>query len=230
MSRHVVRSISLVRQGPLVELQLDQGERIRIHQRRVAAQGLRVGSGLTEAQLAALGRDAEVDRCEQRALRLLTVRARSAAELGDRLRGWGLDRAEAGSVVDRLERLGLVDDVALAQRTAARPERPGGTATCEWPAISTVCRWRRGFARPASTTTRSPTSSGARRVAEQRFGPPPYDAEVKRRAAGLLARRGFDEETVMGRLSAPPTGSEKRAVCGAMQAGSPSADCNADCG
>ena len=114
MSRHVVRSISLVRQGPLVELQLDQGERIRIHQRRVAAQGLRVGSGLTEAQLAALGRDAEVDRCEQRALRLLTVRARSAAELGDRLRGWGLDRAEAGSVVDRLERLGLVDDVALA--------------------------------------------------------------------------------------------------------------------
>jgi len=42
----------------------------------------------------------------------------------------------------------------------------------------------------------------ARRVAEQRFGPPPYDAEVKRRAAGLLARRGFDEETVMEAVGA----------------------------
>ncbi len=201
MSRHVVRSISLVRQGPLVELQLDQGERIRIHQRRVAAQGLRVGSGLTEAQLAALGRDAEVDRCEQRALRLLTVRARSAAELGDRLRGWGLDRAEAGSVVDRLERLGLVDDVALAQRTAARLDDRGHghlRVARDLDRLSVAA----GLREPAVHDHAVSDLERARRVAEQRFGPPPYDAEVKRRAAGLLARRGFDEETVMEAVGA----------------------------
>ena len=36
---------------------------------------------------------------------------------------------------------------------------------------------------------------------ERRFdGPPPYDAATTRRAAGLLARRGFSEDAIAGLL------------------------------
>ena len=83
-------SLSPVRGGPLVELRLEGGDRLRVHQRR--ATGLAAGGLLNPVQLDELRRAVHVDRCEQRALRLLAVRARSAAELHRRLTVWGLGR------------------------------------------------------------------------------------------------------------------------------------------
>jgi hypothetical protein len=36
---------------------------------------------------------------------------------------------------------------------------------------------------------------------ERRFGPGPYDTATRRRAASLLARRGFDEDVIRPLLS-----------------------------
>jgi regulatory protein len=56
--------------------------------------------------------------CHERALGLLAVRARSRRELERRLLQAGFEREEVTDVLDRLERVGLVDDEAFARQVA----------------------------------------------------------------------------------------------------------------
>lgn len=56
--------------------------------------------------------------CHERALGLLAVRARSRRELERRLLQAGFERDEVADVLDRLERVGLVDDEAFARQVA----------------------------------------------------------------------------------------------------------------
>jgi regulatory protein len=56
--------------------------------------------------------------CHERALGLLAVRARSRRELERRLVQAGFDAEEIGDVLERLERVGLVDDEAFARQVA----------------------------------------------------------------------------------------------------------------
>lgn len=56
--------------------------------------------------------------CHERALGLLAVRARSRRELESRLRQAGFEPEEIDDVLDRLERVGLVDDAAFARQVA----------------------------------------------------------------------------------------------------------------
>jgi regulatory protein len=56
--------------------------------------------------------------CHERALGLLAVRARSRRELETRLRQAGFDPVEIADVLERLERVGLVDDAAFARQFA----------------------------------------------------------------------------------------------------------------
>lgn len=53
---------------------------------------------------------------KERALRLLTVRPRSRAELLDRLSRIGVDEGAVGAALEDLERVGLVDDAAFARQ------------------------------------------------------------------------------------------------------------------
>lgn len=57
--------------------------------------------------------------CHERALGLLAVRARSRRELERRLLAAGFDRGEVDDSLERLERVGLVDDDAFARQLAA---------------------------------------------------------------------------------------------------------------
>lgn len=56
--------------------------------------------------------------CHERALGLLAVRARSRRELERRLTQAGFDAEEVGDALERLERVGLVDDQAFARQVA----------------------------------------------------------------------------------------------------------------
>jgi regulatory protein len=56
--------------------------------------------------------------CHERALGLLAVRARSRRELERRLLGAGFEPEEVTDSLDRLERVGLVDDQAFARQVA----------------------------------------------------------------------------------------------------------------
>jgi regulatory protein len=56
--------------------------------------------------------------CHERALGLLSVRARSRRELERRLLQAGFEAGEVADVLERLERVGLVDDEAFARQVA----------------------------------------------------------------------------------------------------------------
>ena len=56
--------------------------------------------------------------CHERALGLLAVRPRSRRELEGRLLQAGFDRGEVADVLERLERVGLIDDAAFARAVA----------------------------------------------------------------------------------------------------------------
>jgi regulatory protein len=56
--------------------------------------------------------------CHERALGLLAVRPRTRHELSQRLRRAGFDPEEVNDELDRLERVGLIDDAAFATRLA----------------------------------------------------------------------------------------------------------------
>jgi regulatory protein len=69
-------------------------------------------------------RAVSADAAHAAALRLLTTRARTRAELGERLAQRGFEAAAVAETLDRLERVGLVDDAALAAAVAeGRAER-----------------------------------------------------------------------------------------------------------
>lgn len=56
--------------------------------------------------------------CHERALGLLAVRPRARGELKTRLRAAGFDPVEVEDVLGRLQRVGLIDDLAFARQLA----------------------------------------------------------------------------------------------------------------
>src|SRR5215213_3325925 len=120
-------------------------------------------------------RAASADAAHAAALRLLTTRARTRAELRQRLEDRGFEAAAVAETLDRLERVGLVDDAALARTVAEGRAERGVDA----PAIAAETRADR-----------------CREVAEARLAqlaglPAPTQL---RRLASYLARRGYPPE------------------------------------
>ena len=100
---------------PSVEVELDSGERVRVHDRRLPEHGLAVGASLDPATHAALVRAGAADAAERRSLGLIARRPRSRAELSRRHERRGGSRAEdAAQVLERLQGMGVLDDAALA--------------------------------------------------------------------------------------------------------------------
>ena len=173
---------------------LDDGERIRLAGRHLIG-----GPELSAEQVERLRRDAFEDRCEQRLVRLLATRARSRAELDRRMAGWGLTEDERGRQLERLERAGLVDDEAVAGAVSEALRRRGHGHLRASADLARI-----GVAEPVAARAAAGHEEGdhaaARAVVERRLGAGRLSGPDLRRAAGMLARRGFDEETVVSVL------------------------------
>lgn len=76
---------------------------------------LRVGQRLSEAEVAHLKAQAEVDRAYERTLRFLTYRPRSEAEVAKYLASKGVEGDVQAEILAKLRRLRLVDDDAFAR-------------------------------------------------------------------------------------------------------------------
>jgi regulatory protein len=88
--------------------------------------GLRVGQELTPEEAEQLSQNANEAKAYALALRYLGVRVRSRRELTDYLTRKGCESQESEAALERLEGLGLVDDLRFAQawiadRMAVRP-------------------------------------------------------------------------------------------------------------
>jgi len=139
-------------------------------------------------------RAASADAAHAAALRLLTTRARTRAELRERLEQRGFEPAAVAETLKRLERVGLVDDAALAGAVAEGRAERGLDA----PAIAAELRDRGVDPAVAERAAEAavPTESRAdrcRQVAEARLAQLaglPASTQLRRLAA-YLARRGY---------------------------------------
>jgi SOS response regulatory protein OraA/RecX len=179
---------------PTVEVLLASGERIRVHDRRLAEHGLAVGETLDPAACAALRDAGRADAAEGRALRLIAVRPRSRAELARRMGEWGLSEEAAAAVLERLAAIGAVDDGVLAAAVvSSRRAHAYGRLRVE----ADLERLRVDpAARALAGTDAGDEAERARRALAARGSPDAGDPAGLRRAAGYLQRRGFDADTV----------------------------------
>jgi regulatory protein len=164
------------------------GRRGRVATRRVQPGG---GAPLDGERAAA------ADAAHAAVLRLLTTRARTRAELRQRLEDRGFEAAAVAETLERLERVGLVDDAALADTVAEGRAERGMDA----PAIAAELRDRGVDPAVAERAAQAavPAEDRAdrcRQVAQARLTqlaglPAPTQL---RRLATYLARRGYPPE------------------------------------
>lgn len=163
--------------------------------------GLRRGQVLSDADLQALRRAEGQRRALQDALRLLNYRARSTAEVRQRLAGRGYDPAQVEAAIARLQSVGLLDDGAFARtwvenRQALHPRgrsalaaelRQKGVAAEIIAAVLDEAAQQTDEAAQALDLARgrAPALRGLDRPA------------FFRRLRGFLARRGFSPDVVL---------------------------------
>lgn len=82
---------------------------------RVAAAWLRIGQELSDEKIAQLQSVDEGEKAYQRALKLLSYRPRSVAEVRKKLEQRGVPESMLAEVVERLQRSGLLDDARFAR-------------------------------------------------------------------------------------------------------------------
>lgn len=168
--------------------------------------GLRVGQEVTEQDLVDLGRDEERARAMERALGFLAYRARSEKEIRDRLFRYGYEDDLVELTIERLRRLGYVNDEVFASlfirdrlngrakgRRAILGElrRKGVDPELAEHAFDAVAGDR------ADTETDRALEVASRWTRGRPVGASREERErAKRRLWGHLARRGFSSEAI----------------------------------
>jgi regulatory protein len=142
------------------------------------------------------------------ALQLLGMRAYSTRDLGRKLERKGYTREEAETVIARLSRSGLLDDVRFAEQYAR--SRIVNDSASPRRVVQLLLRY--GISRPTAEAAVArtiedeelDTGAAAERVARRKAaaltGLEP--AVARRRLYGYLARRGYDLEHIRAAVSA----------------------------
>jgi len=154
------------------------------------------GDGAGKPAPSTLSHGEQLPAAREAALRLLTVRERSAVELRSRLRQKGFDPEVIAELLERLQETALQDDgrfaAQFAQSAAAR-----GMAGRRIQAELRARGVAKDLAAEASVEEPEEELARARDLAARRASRMrdlPAEAAL-RRITGLLARRGFDPQT-----------------------------------
>ena len=161
----------------------------------IIASRLGLGQALDDEEIAALQQEDDANRAQERALRLLEHRPRTRAELVQRLRRAGYADEAIDQALERLERVGLVDDEAFArfwveQRLAFRPRGRR--------ALRYELRQRGVANHIISRVLENVSDSEAAAAFVQRYLAKPRETpseETRDRLLSLLRNRGFDYHT-----------------------------------
>ncbi|HEY0389799.1 MAG TPA: RecX family transcriptional regulator [Gaiellales bacterium] len=181
--------------GQLVSVGLDSGERFLLSTRRLAELRLAAGDELDSRRVRELREAAEDERNEQRVLRLIAVRPRSRTELAHRLAEWQVREPRAQALLERLESAGLLDERQLAADVSEGLRRRGHGSLRAAHDLDRLAV-DPATAAPVVGDHAATDAARARALLVSRFGHGPYAAAAARRAAALLARRGFGAEVV----------------------------------
>lgn len=163
---------------------------------RITAGWLQVGQPLSDAEIETLLAKDTVEVAHERALKFLSYRPRSEAEVRRNLKSKGVDEPVIETVVTRLKEAGLVDDATFAKlwlenRSTFRPKSRR--------VLRAELRQKGVSAETAEDMlTETADDEAAERVARARAprlkGLP--REEFLRKLGQFLARRGFDYETI----------------------------------
>ncbi|UFT00365.1 recombination regulator RecX [Nocardia huaxiensis] len=149
-------------------------------------------------------------------LRLLTDRARSRAELADKLAAKGYSPEIANRALDRLTEVGLIDDAAFAEQWVHSRHTFSGKGK---KALAQELR-RKGVAQEdaenaLSAITADDEYERATELVRRKLRTVPRDLDREktiRRLVGMLARRGYNPSTaytvVKAELATDPSGSD----------------------
>ncbi|HEV3475762.1 MAG TPA: regulatory protein RecX [Actinomycetota bacterium] len=134
---------------------------------------------------------------KDRALRLLSARSRSRAELRDRLLRAGYHPSEIESAIADLEAVGLVDDERFAREMAAKDRRRGlgrraGLASLRGKGVDRALAERVTEETQSEDEEKRAIEVARARVSRLRGLDPPV---ARRRLLGFLLRRGYEGET-----------------------------------
>ncbi len=163
----------------------------------VARAGLRVGAEWTADLAQSVARETRLETIRAAALRLLKASERSKAALHDRLAHKGFAVADITAALDDLERAGIIDDARAAATAAhAATRKPISSAAVEAKLAA------KGFDAPTRRAAVGESGATSDAAAARAVLQPELKrlakldkAAAARRAFGLLARRGFDEQT-----------------------------------
>jgi regulatory protein len=155
--------------------------------------GLREGAELSQEELDRVRVAGEKPVAMGRALNLLGYRARSEAEIRDRLKRYGYIRETTDAVVLRLQELGYLDDAAFARLKARQKARRYGPRRVSLELKKSGVR--ETLAREVVQEEFAGRSEvgEARSAAARRYNGRGSDAEA-RRVYGFLVRRGYSAE------------------------------------
>ncbi len=162
----------------------------------VLAAPLRVGQGLTLEEIDGLQRRDAAEIAYDKALRFLSYRPRSRAEIADYLKRRKVQPDTVGTVIERLEHAGLVDDSAFAQYWVENREsfRPRGARALRHELL------QKGVSEAAIARAVEgiDETDGAYRAAQRRVRRLRHlDYQVfRQRLGGFLQRRGFGYDVV----------------------------------
>jgi len=179
-----------------VRLCLDEDIEMVVSLEVCLQRGLRVGDDVTRAEIDELNNAEERKRCLDSALRLLSYRQRSEAELRERLMRKRVPPEVVRDTMERLRSAGLLDDQEFARTWVEsrnqRAPRSRRLAAAELRARGVT----RGVVEDVTATIDE--RDAAYRAAERRalsLAALPY-VEFRQRIGGLLLRRGFNYEIV----------------------------------
>jgi regulatory protein len=155
--------------------------------------GLYEGAELSDKELEEARSRGERALAMNRALNLIGYRARSEAEVRERLRLRGHGEGAIGAVIERLRELGYLDDEEFARSAAHQKARKYGPRRVE------ADLRRGGVGTEAARRAVEEEFDGrseledARRAARQRYNTEKSDA-LARRVYGFLMRRGYSAD------------------------------------
>jgi regulatory protein len=184
-----------------VNVHVDGAFRLGLSAELVLGERLRVGDEVDDARLAELEAKDRTWKARDAALSLLSYRARTSVELKRRLKRKGFDEEVAAAAVERLDRLGVVDDAAFAEsfvrdRVRLRPHgvrRLGQELRAKGVDDDTArAAIEEVMEREGATDLHLARAAAARWT--PRAGEDPDRA--RRRLQGFLARRGFGGDAV----------------------------------
>jgi regulatory protein len=155
--------------------------------------GLREGVQLSQEELDRVRVAGEKPVAMGRALNLLGYRARSEAEIRDRLKRYGYIRETTDAVVLRLQELGYLDDAAFARLKAREKARRYGPRRVSLELKKSGVRETLAREIVQEEFAGRSEVGEARSAAARRYNGRGSDAEA-RRVYGFLVRRGYSAE------------------------------------